>query len=204
MAIIAERLVERPVLDALFKFSNQPHHEDALNALRDRAVQDAAIEVAECIRSLAKAEDDERAQRGRKDRINYRRFYVGGVGIGLTLNRRGSGGPYEWWAFAASNTKPSKKASKYCAEMRIVRAAKDSLCSCLGGIVVVGENQPDGRSNKLRKTLDPCADCRDMMKSLENRYMFRKRSLIVTAKPLSQVRYVETIPKMMSAHGETW
>lgn len=203
VVIVTQGLVEAPVLDALFKISQRPRPEDALHALRDVRVQDAALETAERMRHIAIKEDEARLKSGRKDLINYRRFYVGGVGIGV-VHASHRKVPYEWWVFAASNTKPSKKATKYCAEMRIVRAAKEVLCSCLGGLVVVGENQPDGRSGALRNTLDPCAECRDMMRADCNKYMFRHNSLILTAKPLSQIRYVETLPKMMKAHGERW
>lgn len=201
--IVAQGLIEAPVLEELFRLSKRPDPDTALRALRDVGVQDAALGVAERVRSLAMQEDEKRLAEGRKDLINYRRFYVGGVGIGV-VHASTRKVPYEWWAFAAANTKPSKKACKYCAEMRIVRAAKDVLCSCIGGLVVVGENQPDGRSGELRKTLDPCADCRDMMRAPENRYLFRAKSLIVTAKPRSQIRYVETLSTMMRAHRERW
>lgn len=201
--IVAQGLVEAPVLDALFRLAPRPRPEDALRAFGERTVQDAAISVAQRMRELAKEEDEERLSKGRNSLINYRRFYVGGVGVGLVLSGNAKS-PYEWWVFAASNTKPSKKATKFCAEMRIVRAAKDMHCTCIGGLVVVGENQPDGRSGKLRKTLDPCAECRDMLRRECNRHMLRQRTLIVTAKPHSQVRYVETIPRMMTAHGEKW
>ncbi|OGC87484.1 hypothetical protein A3C20_02450 [Candidatus Kaiserbacteria bacterium RIFCSPHIGHO2_02_FULL_55_25] len=200
--IVAQGLVEAPVLDALFKLTARPRPEDALRALREVDVQDAVLAAAQRMRHLAIEEDDARKERG-QPLINYRRFYVGGVGIGVVLGRRYST-PYEWWVFAASNTKPSKKADKYCAEMRIIRAAKEVRCSCIGGIGVLGENQPDGRSGNLRKTLDPCGGCRDCMRHVGNRYLFRARTLIMTAQPLSQVRYVETLPKMMAAHGEKW
>jgi len=201
--IVAQGLIEAPVLEALFRLSTRPRPDDALRALRDVAVQDAALAVAQKMRRLAIEEDDARLHRGEKSLINYRRFYVGGVGIGLVLGRRSSV-PYEWWVFAASNTKPSKKAKKYCAEMRIIRAAREHLCPCIGGLVVVGENQPDGKSGNLRKTLDPCGDCRECMRCQDNRYLFRRQTLIVTAQPLSQVRYVEALPKMMTAHSESW
>ena len=195
--------MEAPVLDELFRLAKRPRPEDAVQALRDVRVQDAALAAAERMRCLAKEEDEARILRGQKSLINYRRFYVGGGGIGVVLGRKSSS-TYEWWVFAASNTKPSKKAHKYCAEMRIMRAAAESNCSCIGGFVVLGENQPDGRSGELRKTLDPCGDCRDCMRLIDNRGRLRHKTLIVTAKPLSQVRYVETLPKMMAAHHETW
>ena len=100
------------------------------------------------MRHLAIEEDDARKERG-EPLINYRRFYVGGVGIGVVLGRKRAT-PYEWWVFAASNTKPSKKADKYCAEMRIIRAAKEvrPLYRRHRGL---GENQPDGRSGICEK-----------------------------------------------------
>ncbi|MBI5644834.1 hypothetical protein HY970_01935 [Candidatus Kaiserbacteria bacterium] len=201
--IQAQGFVEAPLLDELFRLSKRPRPEDAQQALRDVRVQDTALAIAQKMRHLAMEEDATRAKSGERDRINYRGFYVGGVGIGVGLGRRSSV-PYEWWAFAATNTKPSKKAAKYCAEMRIIRAAKEVRCVCIGGLVVLGENQPDGRSGELRKTLDPCGECRDCMRSPSNRYLFRQRTLIVTAQPLSQVRYVETLPRMMTAHHEKW
>lgn len=198
--IVTHGLVEAPVLDELFKLTPRPRPEDALLALREIPVQDAVLGAAQRMRHLAIQEDDERKKRG-EALINYRRFYVGGVGIGVVLGRKPRV-PYEWWVFAASNTKPSKKAHKYCAEMRIVRAAKEIRCTCIGGLGVLGENQPDGKSGALRKTLDPCGECRECMR--ENRYLFRTNTLVLTAQPLSQIRYVENLGKMMAAHNEKW
>ena len=200
--ILTQGLVEGPVLDCLFKFASRPRPDDAVRALGEAAVQDAALAVAERMRQLAKQDDEERLVL-HKSLNNYRRFYVGGLGIGVVTTGNYKY-PYDWWAFAASNSKSSKNACKFCAEMRIIRAAKEVPCACVGGLVVLGENQPDGRSGELRKTLDPCGNCRDMMRAPENLYLFRRRTLIMTAKPLSQVRYVESLPKMMEAHGETW
>ncbi|HTR18825.1 MAG TPA: hypothetical protein VMH91_02490 [Candidatus Paceibacterota bacterium] len=189
-------------MDELFKLTSRPRPEDALHALKEPNVQDAAIAVAERMRHLAMKEDKERSIQ-RRSLINYRQFYVGGVGIGLVLGGEKSS-PYEWWVFAAVNSKPSKKATKFCAEMRIMRAARETRCGCIGGLVVIGENQPDGKSGLLRKTLDPCGDCRACMRHPDNRARFRRNTLILTAKPLSQVRYCEPLYKMMAAHEEGW
>jgi len=200
--MLATRLVEAPVLDELFKLTKRPRPEDALLALREPGVRDATLAVAQHMRQLAMEEDAVRIAEN-KALINYRQFYVGSVAIGIVHAGRRSM-PYDWWVFAAVNTKPSKKASKYCAEMRIMRAAREVPCGCIGGLTVLGENQPDGKSGILRKTLDPCGDCRECMRHPDNRPRFRRNSLIHTAKPLSQVSYVEELHKMMTAHGESW
>ena len=85
-----------------------------------------------------------------------------------------------------------------------MKAAREVRCSCIGGLVVVGELQPDGRSGKQRMTLDPCGECRDMMRSSDFRYLFRQRTLILTAQPLAQVWNLEPLSTMMAAHGETF
>jgi hypothetical protein len=200
--IVSKEVVEAPVLESLFHLAKRPRPNDALLALRERSVQDATLEVAQKMRHIAMLEDERRAER-KESPINYRKFYVAGVGIGLILSRNHRA-PYEWWVFAAYNSKPSKKSCKFCAEMRIMRAAREVPFVCMGGLTVLGENQPDGRSGELRKTLDPCGDCRDMMRDEKFRYMFRKGTLICTARPLSQVRYVETLSVMMAAHREHW
>ncbi len=200
--IIAKKLIELPVLDALYKFSPRPAVEDALSAFKNPEVQNAALEVAQRMRELAREEDEVRTVQ-RKSLVNYRRFYVGGVGIGLVLSGR-SKDPYEWWAFPAANSKPSKKATKFCAEMRIMKGAREGNCACIGGIAVLGENQPDGKSGKLRNTLDPCGDCRECMRHPHNKGRLRRSTLILTSKPMSQVHYIEPLFKMMAAHGETW
>ena len=202
--VVVKGLVEAPVLDALFKLSTRPTREDAWGAMGNRDVRSAAFQVAEKMREIAKEEDDARKGVGKKDLNNYRRFYVGAVGVGLILSDKDAAMQYEWFAFAAYNTKPSKKAGKFCAEMRIIRAARELRCCCMGGIAILGENQPDGRSGALRKTLDPCGECRDVMKADCNRFLFTRRTLIATAKPLSQLQYVETLPKVFAAHGEKW
>lgn len=203
MPLIRER-VEEPLLRELFKVSVRPLREHAYKALENERVRQSALDVAQHMREIARAEDDRRELVGKKDRVNWRRFYVGGVGIGLTFTNADTRAPYAWFAFAAYNTKPSAKASKCCAEMRILRAAREVRCICIAGLVVVGENQPDGRSKKDRGTLDPCADCRDMMRHPDFRYLFARKTLILTSQPLSQVPRMETLEDMMKAHGETW
>ena len=200
--VLTKGLVEGPVLDALFKFERRPRTEDALHALHQPNVQEAALIVAQRMRQLAMQEDEERVAQHRS-LVNYRRFYVGGVGIGLVLTGSRSH-PYEWWAFAAMNSKPSKSAEKFCAEMRIMRAARETRCSCIGGFAIIGENQPDGKSGLLRRTLDPCAECRECMRHPDNQARLRRDTLILTSRPLSQVHYVEPIFKMMAVHRETW
>ncbi len=192
-------VVEEPVLDALFKYARRPSHEDALRVLREPEVQETTIAVAERMRHLAMEEDAQR-KKLHKSFVNYRQFYVGGVGIGLVL----AGDHYEWWVFAAVNSKSSKHDTKFCAEMRIMRAARETRCSCIGGLVVVGENQPDGRSGLLRKTIDPCAECRDCMRHPSNRPRFHRHTLILKSKPLGQVHYLETLQNMMAFHREAW
>jgi hypothetical protein len=206
--VVTEGFVGAPVLEALFAISVRPSREDAYAALNNEAVRTAAIRVAQKMRHIAIEEDNRREEEAKKKKqkpslINYRRFYVGGVGIGLTLGRS-SKVPYEWWTFPAYNTKVSKNDKKFCAEMRIMRAAREVTCACIGGFVVVGENQPDGRSGKLRKTLDPCGDCRDCMRHEDNAYLLSPNTLIVTSQPLSQLSGCETLRAMMRAHGERW
>ena len=198
--IVAKSGLELPVIDELLKITKYPSPDDAVRALTYGRVQAAAIEAAERIRTMVREEDDER-QLKRRSLINYRRFYVGGVGIGVSITGSNKH-PYKWWAFVAANTKPSKAASKFCAEMRIMTAAREVRCSCIGGLVVVGELQPDARSGKQRMTLDPCPECRDMMRCDRYRHLFRTRSQIMTAQPLAQVLNLETLPEMMAFHGE--
>ncbi|MDB5238515.1 MAG: hypothetical protein JWM46_785 [Candidatus Kaiserbacteria bacterium] len=200
--ILAKGLVEAPVLDALFDITPLPRIEHALRALENPAVQKAMMESGTRMRQLARSEDEQRAI-ANSSPVNYRRFYVSCVAIGLVL-RYNASAPYEWWAFVAANSKPSKKACKFCAEMRIVRAAREMRVMCIGGLLVLGERQPDARSGKLRNTLNPCPQCRDMMKHPDNRYLFRQRTLIMTSMPESQVQYMETLTKMYAAHGEQW
>lgn len=195
--------IEQPLLAALYRRSPRPMLRDAMECLKDEEVQNLAVSVAERARKLAMEEDDQRLL-VKKSLINYRRFYVGGVGIGLTLSQFPGQRPYEWFVFAAFNTKPSKKASKYCAEMRIMKACRDVRCSCVGGFVVVGERQPDGRSGVQGMTLDPCEACRDQMRCDKYRSMIRRTTLLLTAQPQSQIRNLKTIPDLMRIHGEEW
>ncbi len=197
-----KKLLEAPILDALNEFEKRPDQRAALSALNVAHVLAAAFDVANEIRRLAREEDDRREAR-KESLINYRRFYVGGIGIGVMLGRSRRT-PYEWWVFGAANTKPSKKADKYCAEMRIIRAAKEVRCAHIGGLVVVGENQPDKRSGLERRTLDPCPECRDYMRHPCHRHMFSPRTRIATQQPLSQFWKVETLSEMMAAHKERW
>lgn len=199
---LSQGYLEGPVLDALAKYAPRPRERDALKALSNEEVRGTALCLAEKVRNLARDHDEKTLAGGGKSIINYRGFYVASVGVGLKLGRN-AGQAYEWWAFAAVNSKPTKKAEKYCAEMRVIRAARDTRCSCIGGLVVIGENQPDQRSGKVRNTLNPCGECRDFMRS-QGQHMLRPRSLIVTKLPVSQYSYEEPLRQMMSFHGETW
>lgn len=194
---------EGHLFDALFSLSKRPTQADAYECLRDKRVSCAAIKLAEEMRRYAIEEDRERS-RHKKTLLNYRRFYVASVGIGIVPAKR-SERRFDWWAFPAHNTKSSPKVPKFCAEMRVMRAARESTCTCIGGIVVIGERQPDGRSGIIRPIgLDPCEACRDCMRSKENRHLFGKKTLVLTGQPLAQVHHLEPIPELMKAHGEPW
>lgn len=194
--------VEGPLLAVLYKRFPNPTIRDAQQCLQNEEIQDVAVCIAEKIRKLAMKEDEERL-RSRKSLNNYRQFYVGGVGIGLILSpwsRR----PYEWYVFGAYNTKPSKRAKKFCAEMRIMKSFKSARCVCMGSLVVIGELQPDGRSQVKGLTLDPCEACRDDMRSEDYRYLYRDQTQLLTALPSSQTRTLKSIPELMKVHGEDW
>ncbi|OGG47693.1 hypothetical protein A2761_02230 [Candidatus Kaiserbacteria bacterium RIFCSPHIGHO2_01_FULL_51_33] len=202
MTTISQR-VEDPLLAVLLRLFPHPTVKDAMNCLKIEQVQDAAVRVAERARQFAIDEDERRRTKGGKDLINYRGFYVGAVGIGLILSPWQGPYPYTWFAFAAFNTKPSKKARKYCAEKRLMRGARKNRCTCLGGLAVSGELQPDGRSGIQGLNLDPCGACRDDAAG-EYRSLFRNGTLLLTAQPGSQFREVKTMSQLMEAHGEKW
>ena len=198
-----KRPIEEPLVLALMNFKASPRPEDALRALHDNEVRHVAIEVAQEARRLVMAEDAHRKE-AQRELINYREYYVTSVEIGLTLNRSADPRrPYAWHSFASFNTKASKKACKYCAEMRIMRACREAHCVCIGGLVVIGVPQPDGRSGVMGTTLDPCESCRDLMRE-EYRHLFRDDTLLVTAQPESQFHMVRTIPELMLTHNEEW
>jgi hypothetical protein len=200
--VLASRQIEGPLLGVLSAYRRRPTEDHLLRCFRIETVQEAAIKVAEEIRVVAMREDARRKSR-RESLINYRAFYVGGVGVGLVLSPYSSR-TYDWWAFAAYNTKPSKKACKFCAEMRIMAGARSAMCICLGGLAVVGVPQPDGRSNVLGLTLDPCEACRDEMRSQKYRTLFRSTTLVLTAQPESQLSQLRPLGELMRTHGETW
>ncbi|MBI2610545.1 hypothetical protein HYW60_01240 [Candidatus Kaiserbacteria bacterium] len=200
MVIISGR-IEEPLLDALFRFSSNPTLREAAQSLLREDIQDAAVFVAEQVRLIAAREDEER-RRQKRPLINWREFYVGSVGIGLTPAKR-SKRRFDWFAYAAWNTKPHRNVEKYCGEMRIMRAAKDVRCRHIGGLVVVGESQYDGGSGIQRWTLDPCEACRQLMRE-KYRRLFRQDTLVLTAQPVSQLRILKTIPRLMHDHGESW
>ncbi len=194
---------EGELFEALFSFSSKPTFDHAFNCFTNEKVQRCTITLAELSRQYALEVDRERSRTKEKP-INYRHFYVGGVGIGLVPAKR-SKRRYDWWAFSAFNTKSSQRAEKYCAEMRIMRAARAVSCACIGSIAVIGERQSDGRSGVIRPIgLDPCEACRDCMRKPENRMMFAAKTRILTGQPLAQHHSIETIPQMMAAHKEVW
>lgn len=201
--ITLSRPIEQPLYDLLHRRFPRPTSRDALQCLQDEEVQDAAVKLAEEMRKLAIVEDEHRKQQ-KKPPINWRNFYVSSVGIGIMLSPQPKRSPYDWFVFSAFNSKPSKKADKYCAEMRVMRAAKSSRCVCLGGLVVVALPQADSRSGKNGITLDPCPECRDMIRSEKFRYLYRDTTLLLTAQPESQVRALRRLPQLMSDHNEKW
>lgn len=201
--ITLQQPIEGPLLAALYRRFPKPTVRDAVQSLFEEDIQNAAICVAEKARGLAIVEDRQRAVI-KKPLHNYREFYVGGVGIGLRLSPWPGQRPYEWYVFGAFNTKPSKKAKKFCAEMRIMKSFQSSRCVCIGGLVVVGELQPDGRSGVRGMTLDPCEACRDDMRSEDYRYLFRNQTQLLTALPSSQIRQIKSVPELMRVHAEDW
>lgn len=192
--------IEEPLVEALRTYVANPTQHDLMRCLNVAAVQDATVRVAETVRSVAIREDDARLAQG-ANLLNYRRFYVGAVGIGLVMSSSARR-PYTWWTFAAYNTKPSKRACKFCAEKRIMAGARAALCIRLGGLAVVGVPQPDGRSNIQSPTLHPCETCRDDMRSVAFRTLFSPETKILTAQPLSQEREPHTLSKLMRFHKE--
>jgi len=194
--------IEEPLIRALLKYTTRPVHNHLMRCFQVEEVREAAIKVAEDVRSLA-IEEDARRKLTKKSLVNYREFYVGGVGVGLVLSPYGNR-TYDWWVFAAYNTKPSKKACKFCAEKRIMCGARIAMCIGLGGLAVVGVPQPDGRSNVRGLTLDPCEACRDDMRSKEFRTLFLPTTSILTAQPGSQMIRFQQVSELMVTHGEVW
>jgi hypothetical protein len=200
MATGIERL-EQPLLELLFTYSAKPTPSDSWNCVGQQPILDAAVFLAEEMRRVAMEKDDEN-RRLKRPPINYRQFYVGAVGIGV-LPSKSRKQRFEWFAFPAWNTKPHANAPKYCAEMRIIRSAREQSCICLGSLVVIGERQSDKRSGISREWgIDPCDACRDCMK--RKKRLFRATTRIITAQPRSQLPHMETLPELMKAHGEKW
>lgn len=203
MVLITEQ-VEAPLLWALSKRYPHPKADDPFNCYKDSEIQDLLFKVAEDYRKIAIREDAARKLQ-KKSLINWREFYVGAVGVGLVMSARPRRGhAYDWWAFGAFNTKTSSKDCKFCAEKRIMRGARKSLCGTIGTLVVVGISQPDGRSGRQGPALDPCETCRDNMRSPEYRTLFRANTSLLVAQPGSQVRYYRPLARMMNDHEERW
>lgn len=199
--IVTDKHIEEHVLDALFRYAPRPNEADALRCLESPGVQDASVLVAEAVREAAMIEDEYRREEGLTP-INWREFFVGGVGIGLVPGKRRRN-RFEWFVAAAWNTKPHPNVEKYCAEMRIMRTMRDVRCICLGGVTVIGERQYDGKSGVQRWTLDPCEACRKLMRG-KYHGLYRRKSLVLTAQPGSQLRVLKPISKLMTDHGESW
>lgn len=200
MATGTERL-EQPLHDLLLKFSAKPTPADSWNCISELPILETAVYLAEQMRHIA-MERDKINKELKRTPINYRQFYVGAVGIGV-LPSKSRKQRFEWFAFPAWNTKPHPNAPKYCAEMRIIRSAREQSCVCIGTMVVVGERQSDKRSGISREWgIDPCHECRDCMR--RKKKLFRASTRIVTGQPQIQVPHVETLPELMQAHGEKW
>lgn len=67
--IVTTGVHEAPVLEALFKMKPRPRADDALRALRDERVREAAVAVAERMRHLAMEEDVRRTEVGTQGEV---------------------------------------------------------------------------------------------------------------------------------------
>lgn len=200
--VLKQQSFEAKLLGLLLKYYPNPTREDALTCFKHQEISDEAIKAAEAYRKLAQREDEIRKLQ-KKTLINYREFYVGSVFIGL-IQSPNSKRKYEWCVFGAFNTKPSKRAEKYCAEKRNMRSARKAVCALVGAICVVGVAQPDGRSGVVSDVLDPCGECRDDLRSFQYFTLFTRKTQVLLAQPGSQTAVLKSMEGLMTDHREIW
>ncbi|MEK7169844.1 MAG: hypothetical protein AAB767_00980 [Patescibacteria group bacterium] len=183
----------------LGRIVRQPSLVEAVRILNaaDYGIEDLATVLACQMRLCAQRLDDIK-------RLQYRRFFVGGVGIGLIPTK---GGRFSWCVRGAWNTKHRPKGRKFCAEMRIMHAARDRRIKCqhLVGIYTVGVPReedlvPLGRP--VLGLLRVCEACRALIRG-EHRELFIPETSFVSYNPETRQRSHHSLEEIISVNGDT-
>jgi len=195
----ARRSAQDFLLATLTRVASQPSLVEAVQILKaaDHGIEDLATTLACQMRLCAQRFD------GIK-RLQYRRFFVGGIGIGLIPAEEGR---FSWFARGAWNTKHQPTGKKFCAEMRIMHAAGDRKAKCrhLIGFYTVGVPREEDlipRGKPDVKLLRVCEACRTLIRG-EHRGLFIPETTFVSFNPETRLRSRHSFDEILSMNGDT-
>ena len=134
------------------------------------------------------------AEKIRSTARSHRDFAVGCVGVSKASGCVST--------FEAANSRPDPSYPKNCAEMRVLRMAKEAGVELLA-ILVIGDPQPDERSGVVSPTLHPCGECRDKMEAEVGRVggAVRLGTPIFTVRASDHFMECHTVEELFRVHG---
>lgn len=195
----ARRSAQDFLQSALGRVVLQPSLVEAVHILKaaDYGIEDLAVTLACQMRFCAQRFD------GIK-KLQYRRFFVGGIGIGLIPQE---GGRFSWFVRGVWNTKHQPQGRKFCAEMRIMHAAGDRKIKCqhLIGTYTAGVPREEDIVAMKKPTgglLRVCESCRSLIRG-EHRGLFIPESIFVSYNPETRQRSHHSLDEIMSMNGDT-
>ncbi len=195
----ARRSAQDFLQSTLGRVASQPSLVEAVHILRsgDFGIEDLAVTLACQMRLCAQRFDVIK-------RLQYRRFFVGGIGIGLIAQEAGR---FSWFVRGAWNTKHQPQGKKFCAEMRIMHAAGDRRIKCrhLIGIYTVGVPREEDlipMGKPIVGLLRVCEACRSRIRG-EHRGLFIPETAFVSYNPETRQRSRHSLDEIMSMNGDT-
>lgn len=134
--------------------------------------------------------------------LQYRKFFVGGMGIGLIPFNEWR---YSWFVRGGWNTKPTQNSCKFCAEMRIMRAAKKHGCTRLLRVYTSGmpreEDMKAVGGDSGKALLRVCEACRELIRG-KYKELFIPESCFVTVRPDSSDCSVQSVEELRNGNGD--
>ena len=188
------------LLSVLNRADSKPSLVQAVHMIKhvEYGIEDLAVVLASQMRLSAQKFD-------RVEALQYRRFFVGGIGIGLIPS---DGGRFTWFVRGAWNTKhvAPPRGKKFCAEMRIMHAARKPNIGCqhiLGTYTAGVPREEDmitlGRS--VQGLLRVCEECRKQVRG-KHASLFIPESMFISYNPETRERSKDLLEAILRKNGD--
>lgn len=189
---------EKYLLSVLRGLNKRPSLVEAAKLVNSDELGVDALGIALALRMRTAAmEFDANVQR-----LQYRSFFVGGMGIGLVPF---SGWRYSWFVRGAWNTKPTQKSCKFCAEMRIMRAAREHTCAHLLRVFTSGMPREEDvlvvGGDPEKALLRVCEACRELIRGKYSD-LFIPESQFISARPDCAVCSIHSVEELRKHNGD--